>query len=111
MLMPRLTEILQRIVWARGCSQSAAQPVLPCLGRKGEFRPVEVSCTLTDSLRVDSPCPVAVTLFLLVLAWPKIKCTFQEQEGSPAPLQLYHPPAQWDEVDAELWWPLPQEVF
>lgn len=72
---------------------------------------MEVSHALTDGLRVSTPCPAAVTLLLLILARPKIKCTFQQQEGSPAPFQLPHPPAQWNEVGADLWLPLPQEVF
>lgn len=75
------------------------------------FRPMGVSRALTNGLRVNTPYPVAVTLFLLILSWPKIKCTFQECEGSPAPFQLSHPSAQWDEVGAELWWRLPQEGF
>lgn len=108
--MPRLTGILQRTVWA-GLSPISSTAWAPCLGRKGEFRPVEVSRALTDGLRTNTPCPAAVTLFLLILSWPKIKCTLQEWECSPTPFQLPHPSAQWDEVGAELWWSLTQEVF
>lgn len=59
----------------------------PCLGKR-RVQAHGGSHALTPGLRVNSPCPGAVTRLLLILAWPKMKSTFQEQEGSPAPFHL-----------------------
>lgn len=81
----------------------------PCLGKR-RAQAHGGSHALTPGPRVNSPCPGAVTLLLLILAWPKMKSTFQQQEGSPAPFQLPCPSSMgW--ICAELWWYLPREVW
>lgn len=36
--VPKLTGMIQRTTWARGCSQTAALPTMPCFGGKGRVQ-------------------------------------------------------------------------
>lgn len=82
--MPSFREMIQREVWARGCSQSAAQPWLPCCRGKrrgqahgGELCPDRWPQGYRTAL-VSHTVLLLLYVFLLILACPKIKCTFQD---------------------------------